>query len=246
VAGAPPTRPTLVTRGRTAAALVVAGLSALVLLGTGCGRAGDRVDRAEPTALVAPSLVGAGPLDLGQREVDLRAGPVVEPITLEVPALDLVADILGVGMTTRDVMDAPSGDHDSPVWQQAFWYRGSAVPGQASTALIAGHVNNQLDEPGVFARLDELAVGDEVIVRDHRDGSAVTFSVVDTHSYTLAEAATPEVLRIMYGSGPVDGAWPTPSADGLAHLTLVTCAGTYVDGTHDHRLVVQAVRSPNT
>jgi sortase (surface protein transpeptidase) len=46
----------------------------------------------------------------------------------------------------------------------------------------------------------------------------------------------------MYGAGPVAGTWPQPSVDGLAHLTLVTCAGTFTNGTHDHRLVVLATR----
>jgi sortase (surface protein transpeptidase) len=181
-------------------------------------------------------------LDLGQRAQDLRGEPVAEPIVLRIPAIDVDAEILGVGMTAKDVMDAPTGEPDAAVWRQAFWYRGSAVPGQASTALIAGHVNNQVDDPGVFARLDELGVGDTVTVHDTRDGSDVTFTVTSTHSYTLAEAAEPEVLREMYGAGPIDGSWPVASDDGLAHLVLVTCAGTYVDGTHDHRLVVHAVR----
>ena len=113
-------------------------------------------------------------------------------------------------MTAKDVMDAPSGEPDAAVWRQAFWYRGSAVPGQASTALIAGHVNNQVDDPGVFARLDELQVGDAVTVHDTRDGSDVTFTVTSAHSYTLAEAAEPEVLREIYGAGPstAPGRWP--------------------------------------
>ena len=46
----------------------------------------------------------------------------------------------------------------------------------------------------------------------------------------------------MYGAGPVTGTLPQPSADGLSHLTLVTCTGTFVGGTHDHRLVVSATR----
>jgi hypothetical protein len=222
-------------RGRTTIALIVGGL-----LAVSCSRTpAAPVQDATPT--VPPATVAPGPMDLGQRTIDLRAGPVAEPITLEIPALDLVADILGVGITAKDVMDAPSGDPDSPVWRQAFWYRGSAVPGQPSTAVLAGHVNNQLDQPGAFARLDELQPGDAVIVHDSRDGSAVTFTVTTSHSYTLAEAAEPAVLREIYGSGPVDATWPTPSDDGRAHLTLVTCAGTYVDGTHDHRLVVHAV-----
>jgi len=72
----------------------------------------------------------------------------------------------------------------------------------------------------------------------------VQFAVKSSRSYSLAEAATPAVLKRIYGAGPVVGEWPQPSADGLAHLTLITCAGTFRNGTHDHRLVVYAVRIP--
>ena len=37
-----------------------------------------------------------------------------------------------------NAMDAPEGPADDPVWQQAFWYRGSAIPGARSTALDRG------------------------------------------------------------------------------------------------------------
>jgi sortase (surface protein transpeptidase) len=109
---------------------------------------------------------------------------------------------------------------------------------------MAGHVNDPLGRPGVFARLGELGPGDEITVHDTRNGSEVRFAVTTAHSYTLAEAAEPAVLRTMYGAGPVEGRWPTRSEDDLAHLVLVTCAGTYRGTTHDQRLVVQAVRVP--
>ena len=48
------------------------------------------------------------------------------------------------------------GPAEDPVWQQAFWYRGSAVPGTRSTALLAGHVNDPRGRPGVFAHIDEF------------------------------------------------------------------------------------------
>ncbi len=223
-----------------AGVVVLAG--AVLLTSCAAGGAAGR-ERPEPDE-AAPSLAVASPglADLGQRDIDLRAGPVPEPIELSIPAIDVDAAVLGVGMTPGAVMDAPGGPADAPTWQQAFWYRGSAVPGDTSTALVAGHVNDPLGRPAVFARLDELVPGDEITVHDTRTGDDVRFIVRSTHSYTLDEARQPEVLDAMYGAGPVQGTWPVTSGDGLAHLTLVTCAGTYRDGTHDHRLVVRAVR----
>ena len=192
-----------------------------------------------PAALGAPAVV---PAALTDPELDLRDGPVPTPIELFLPSLDVRSEVLGVGITSTDVMDAPMGPPDDPVWQQVFWYRGSAVPGAASTALVAGHVNDPLGRPGVFARLGELQAGDPVVVRDTRTSLDVRFVVDEVVSYTLDDAADPAVLARIYGAGPVAGTEPQPSADGRSRLTLITCAGTFRDGTHDQRLVVYATR----
>ncbi|MEY2458702.1 MAG: hypothetical protein QOG30_532, partial [Acidimicrobiaceae bacterium] len=120
--------------------------------------------------------------------------------------------------------------------------RGSAVPGEPSTALIAGHIDDPLGRPAVFAHIDQLRAGDTIVVHDTRNGLDVRFSVTSSATYSLDETADPAVLSEIYGVGPVAGTSPQPSVDGLSHLTLITCAGTFVNGTHDHRLVVYATR----
>lgn len=186
-------------------------------------------------------LTGPDPLTDGT--LGLRAGPVAVPLELRIPSLGVAVDVLGVGITAKDVMDAPMGPARDPVWQQAFWYRGSAVPGTASTALVAGHVSDSLGRPAVFASVDRLGAGDLVVVRDTRSGVETRFSVTDVGTYSLDQASDPAVLARIYGAGPVAGTGPQPSADGLAHLTLITCAGAFRNGTHDHRLVVYATRT---
>jgi hypothetical protein len=199
------------------------------------GRAPDATTSVPPAPVVPDPLVDPA--------LDLRAGPVPVPLALHLPSLGVRADVLGVGLTDEDAMDAPQGGLDDPVWGQAFWYRGSAVPGAPSTALIAGHVGSR-GGPGVFARLGELVPGDPVVVQDLRTGVGTRFVVTETVEYTLDEAAQPDVMARIYGSGPVAGLQPVPSTDGRAHLTLVTCAGTFTDGTHDLRRVVSAVAQP--
>ena len=182
------------------------------------------------------------PAALTAKGLGLRAGPVEVPLLLRIPRLDVNASMLGVGINADDAMDAPEGPADDPVWQQAFWYRGSAIPGARSTALIAGHIDGGRGGAAVFRYLDRLRRGDAVIVHDTRTGREVRFTVTASKRYSLAEAAQPAVLKRIYGVGPVVGKWPQPSADGRSHLTLVTCAGTFRNGTHDHRLVVYATR----
>lgn len=198
------------------------------------GRPGTTTTTAPPAVVPEPLVDPA---------LDLRAGPVPVPLALHLPSLGVRADVLGVGLSDTDAMDAPEGGLDDPVWGQAFWYRGSAVPGAPSTALMAGHVGSR-GGPGVFARLGELVPGDPVVVQDLRTGVGTRFVVTETTEYTLDEAAQLDVMTRIYGTGPVEGFRPEASADGLAHLTLITCAGTFQDGTHDHRRVVSAVAQP--
>jgi sortase (surface protein transpeptidase) len=203
----------------------------------GSGSASAAKEAGGPPAAALPV-----PAALTDSALDMRAGPVPVPLELRMPSLDVLAPVLGVGMSPEDIMDAPMGSADDPVWHQAFWYRGSAVPGELSTALMAGHAEDPKGRPGVFARIDDLRRGDPIVVHDTRNGLDVRFTVTDTRSYPLEETTDPAVLTEIYGAGPVAGTWPQPSADGLSHLTLITCEGTFRNGTHDHRRVVYATR----
>jgi hypothetical protein len=179
--------------------------------------------------------------------VDLRAGPVDVPLELRIPTLRITTSVLGVGLTSTNVMDTPMGSANSPVWQKVFWYRGGGIPGDATTATIAGHVDDVLGRPAIFARLKDLRPGDPIVVRDLRTGLDIDFLVTQTSSYTLRQTVDPSVLSQIYGPGPVAGQGPEPSPDGLSHLTLITCTGNWVAsrGTFDHRLVVYAVSLPS-
>ena len=179
--------------------------------------------------------------------LDLRAGPVTVPLELQIPSLRITAPVLGVGLTSKNVMDTPRGSANDPVWRKVFWYRGSGIPGDASTATIAGHVDDVLGRPAVFARLKDLRPGDPIVVRDTRTGDDVRFLVTATVTYTLRQTLDPAVLAQIYGPGPVAGEGPQPSPDGLSHLTLITCTGSWASrwGTYDHRLAVYAVSLPS-
>ncbi len=217
-------------------------LATALLAGCSSSQEGPRVGA--PGAEGSPSAVAALPVPaaLTDPRLAMRAGPVAVPLELRMPSLRVDAPVIGVGMSAEDVMDAPMGPADDPVWQQAFWYRGSAIPGELSTALLAGHVNDPRGRPGVFAHIGDLRPGDPIVVHDRRSGLDVHFAVTETKTYPLAETTKPAVLTEIYGAGPVAGTWPQPSTDGLAHLTLVTCAGTFRGTTHDHRLAVYATR----
>ena len=220
--------------------LALAAVAAWALVG--CGGAADSgaPGASVPTPAPPPPAIVPGPLV--PPGTDLHAGPISLPLQLRLPTLEVTAPVLGVGITAHGAMDAPEGPPGNPIWQDAFWYRGGGVPGDDGTATIAGHVDDVLGRPALFAHLRDLHPGDPVVIHDTRSGVDVRFVVREVATYSVQQASQPAVLAAIYGAGPVAGTGPQPAPDGLAHLTLVTCAGDFVHGSYDHRVVVDAQR----
>jgi sortase family protein len=233
--------------GRLTAALT----AAIVMAACGNAQARGGVPAFHPSPAASTSAhsspaLTAAPAPLIDPGLDLWAGPVALPLELRIPSLRISAPVLGVGLNSKNVMDTPTGSANEPVWQKVFWYRGGGIPGKASTATIAGHVDDVLGRPAIFASLGKLRPSDPIVVHDNRTGLDANFLVAETVTYTLQQTLDPAVLAQIYGPGPVAGQGPQPSPDGFSHLTLITCTGHWVNGwgTYDHRLVVYAVSLP--
>jgi sortase (surface protein transpeptidase) len=164
------------------------------------------------------------------------------PLELEIPQLKVRAPVMAVGLTPDNLMDSPRGPIGDPIWDAAYWYRGGGIPGDAGTATIAGHVNDPLGRPEIFADLGKLIPGDLIIVHLKNTNMNIRFKVNRIMVYSIQESADPAVLTQIYGAGPVAGIGPQPAPDGLSHLTLITCAGDIIDGQFDHHTVVYATR----
>lgn len=224
----------------------------LIIIAIYIGYGKNQMSEGQPTAhsssimqepvqtLIQPSDSDVEPLF--NSDLDLRQGPADVPLKLLIPSIQISAPVIGVGITSKNVMDAPKGAADDPVWQTAFWYRGSGVPGELSISTMAGHVDDALGRPAVFARLKELRAGDQIIVHNITSGKEIVFIVGKLEAYSIQQSLDPSLLAQIYGSGPVSGKGPQTSADGLSHLTLITCSGDYVNNSYDHRLVVYANR----
>lgn len=176
--------------------------------------------------------------------LSLMAEAVAVPLEIQIPALNIMAPVLAVGLTAENAMAAPVGSFaDDPIWQTVFWYRGGAVPGSVGTATLAGHFDDTLGRPAVFAFLDDLEVGSLIIVQDKRSGQSIPFIVTGKETYTQKQSAEPATLVRIFGSQSVSGGEPQPVTDNLAHLTLITCGGAWIHGAFDSRLVVFAIRA---
>jgi len=195
----------------------------------------------QPKTQPTPTTVEIGPLI--ETDLNPQAPPVDVPLELEIPALKVNAPILGVGLTADNVMDAPKGPIDDPIWHTAFWFRYGGIPGQVGTATIAGHVNDPLGRSEIFAKLGDLKPGDLIIIHLKSTSIEIRFTVDEIKVYSTRESSDPLVLTRIYGAGPVQGTGAQPAPDGLSHLSLITCAGYIVNGEFDHHTVVFATRS---
>ncbi len=141
------------------------------------------------------------------------------PMRLSIPALGIDAPVESVGLTPDGAMIAPQGP------EGVTWFHGGAVPGKPGTAVIAGHSGWKDDAPAVFDDLYALRKGDKIFIENQK-GLIAAFVVRRIRSY-----GKDENVPAVFASG-----------DGLPHLNLITCAGSWdsVAGSHSRRLVIFA------
>ena len=177
------------------------------------------------------AAAGAGAADAAVPEVGRPARPTgagAPELVLPAPSPPkrVVIPSIGVVSDLEDLQMGDDGKLGAPVdYRLAGWFSAGTQPGQPGPAVIAGHVDST-EGPAVFARLDELAAGAEVLV-ERDDGSQVRFRVTSTGTYPKEQFPTAAVY------GPVPG----------AELRLVTCDGAF-DRSIGHyldNLVVYAV-----
>lgn len=135
------------------------------------------------------------------------------PVSLTIPSIGVDArDIAQLGLTSSGDMEVPQRD------EVVGWYRHGPTPGSLGPAVLAGHVDSAESGPAVFFRLPELRPGDEVLV-GREDGSTSVFVVDRLEQYAKDAFPTLEVY------GDLDH----------AGLRLITCGGTFDDGTGHYR-----------
>lgn len=140
----------------------------------------------------------------------------VIPVTVEIPAIDVKADVTEVGLEDSGAMEVPE-DGDL-----VGWFNRGVKPGATGNAVLAGHVDDR-SGPAIFFDLKDLKIGDEIIITDE-DGTVLTFQVKDREVYPYDDAPISKVFG--------------PSSS--RNLNLITCTGEFDrdQGTHRERLVL--------
>ena len=155
---------------------------------------------ATTTTTEAYTSHGAGHDHSGVSIPDYPTGIV--PATVRIPAIEVDAGTVSLDLTGEE----PEVPADFGL---TGWYEQTRRPGEIGPAVIAGHIDS-VDGPAVFARLDELAVGDEIEVLD-ASGESRTFEVTGNGRYPK-DALPDEVFGF-------DQAVP--------ELRLITCGGSF-------------------
>lgn len=139
------------------------------------------------------------------------------PMRLQIPKLQVDANISYMGLTEGGEMDVP------PDLINVGWYKYGTKPGEVGSAVIAGHLEGT-EDLGVFTDLQKLRKGDIVSVRNDRN-ELVSFTVRETRTYKQDERPA-EIFNKTDGS----------------YLNLITCSGVWSNAQqrYSHRFVVFA------
>lgn len=141
------------------------------------------------------------------------------PVAISIPSIGVDSPVVPVALT-------PERDMEIPGATEAGWFALGPRPGSRNgSAVIAAHVDFD-GVPGVFLRLDRLAVGAQVVVRDS-GGTPHVFTVDERFQVDKDALPRSELFRT---GGP-----PT--------LTLITCGGAFDSSArhYEDNIVVRAV-----
>jgi hypothetical protein len=201
-------------RRRRLAFVIAAALAVIGLVLVGIAVAGQR-SAPEPVAAAvpAPPVVVNGPANL-----PVPSGPILPaaaPTSVSIPAIGVRSVLDQVGLNPDGTLEVPQ---PGPRYDDAAWYRDSAVPGTIGPAIILGHVDSAEKGPSVFFDLGRMKTGDMIDV-GRSDGSVATFRVDSVAQFSKNEFPS----RSVYGT------------TNRAELRLITCGGSFDSAARSYR-----------
>jgi sortase (surface protein transpeptidase) len=146
---------------------------------------------------------------------------VADPVRLEIGVLGIDAPVIAVGLNPDGSMEIPD-DVD-----EVGWYAPGVRPGEAGSAVLAGHVDNRTQGKGAFFDIGRLEVDDTLVVVD-AEGGRRTWAVVARRQYPKDELPVDELF---VRGGPT------------TQLALITCGGAFDASARSYldNIVVYAV-----
>ncbi|AIV32671.1 class F sortase [Streptomyces sp. MPA0124] len=189
-------------------------LTGLALIRNGSGE--FDVGPPQPASAAAPDT-RATPGDAAAPGV--KPLPYSVPDQVSIPAIQVDAPVMGVGLDPDGWVDAPPPEDPN----LAGWFTGAVSPGEKGTAVVVGHVDNQ-QGPAVFYGLGALKKGNKVEVH-RQDGKTAVFEIYGIEVFETDNFPGDRV----YGS------------KGTPELRVITCGGGFTkENGYDGNVVVFA------
>ncbi|MDT3726355.1 class F sortase [Streptomyces sp. DSM 41972] len=187
-------------------------LTGLALLRNGSGE----FDVGPPQPAGAAAADSATP---GAAAGALPALPYAVPDRVRIPAIQVDAPIVPVGLDTEGWVDAPPAEDPN----LAGWFTGAVTPGEKGTSVVVGHVDNA-QGPAVFYGLGALKKGNRVEVA-RKDGRTAVFEVYGVEVFSKNDFPGDRVY----------------ASKGAAELRVITCGGGFTQQNgYDGNVVVFA------
>ena len=172
--------------------------------------------------LPVPAGAVAAPSSVAPSVPTARAGRSALPVLAWAPPTRVVAASLHVDAMVTPVGVAGKGLEIPENPARVGWWVGSATPGSPrGTVLVAGHVDTARDGPGALFKLESLPMGATIKVTT--EDRTIVYRAVARRTYL--KRRLPAALF---------------SVDGPAQLVLVTCGGSFHDGSYSRNIVVYA------
>ncbi|MFI8089835.1 class F sortase [Streptomyces sp. NPDC086080] len=129
--------------------------------------------------------------------------PYAVPQRVRIPAIQVDAPVLPVGLDAEGWVDAPPPQDPN----LAGWFTGAVSPGEKGTAVVVGHVDNA-QGPAVFYALGALKKGNRVEIA-RGDGKTAVFEIYGIEVFSKNDFPGDRVY----------------ASKGTAELRVITCGG---------------------
>jgi LPXTG-site transpeptidase (sortase) family protein len=145
--------------------------------------------------------------------------PVTTPLRIEIPSIELNAEVVKVGITADNAMDVPSDA------KKVGWYELGVKPGDIGGAIMTAHYDTATGKEAVFYNLRNVKQGDIIYVGMEGD-EELLFQVTDILSEPVKNFPT----ELIFGNFTDK------------KLILITCDGVWnpIEKNYSKRLVVYA------
>ncbi|MEZ3177941.1 class F sortase [Streptomyces pimonensis] len=133
----------------------------------------------------------------------VRPLPYAVPDRVVIPAIQVDAPVVPVGLDAEGWVDAPPPQDPN----LAGWFTGVVSPGEKGTAVVVGHVDNA-QGPAVFYGLGALQKGNRVEIA-RKDGRTAVFEIYGVEVFAKNDFPGDRVY----------------ASRGTAELRVITCGG---------------------